>query len=91
MVQAGRQGRGRRLLARRVYVVVQGIVYIIGDLDLAGTSYVGGSVLAESSATVTTGVAGTCDIEHNITKVEDALDLIKYRSPQIVSWKEIPE
>jgi hypothetical protein len=68
-----------------------GIVYIIGDLDLAGTSYVGGSVLAESSATVTTGLAGTCDIEHNITKVQTALDLIKYRSPQIVSWKEIPE
>ena len=68
-----------------------GVVYVIGDLDLAGTSYVGGSVLAESSATVTTGLAGTCDIEHNITKVEDALDLIKYRSPQIVSWKEMPE
>jgi hypothetical protein len=66
-----------------------GIIYVMGDLDMAGTSYVGGAMLAESAATVDTTITGTADIEHNTTKVQAALDLIKYRSPRIVSWKEL--
>ena len=66
-----------------------GIIYVIGELDMAGTSLVSGAVLAESAATVDTLLTGTCDVEHNTTKIQNALDLIKYRSPQIVSWKEL--
>ena len=67
-----------------------GIIYVIGDLNLAGTAYVGGAVLAES-AVDTTDLTGTCDIEHNATKIQAALNDIKYRSPQVVSWKELQE
>jgi hypothetical protein len=66
-----------------------GIIYVIGELDMAGTAYASGAVLAESAATVDTTVTGTADIEHNSTKIQAALDIIKYRSPQVVSWKEL--
>jgi hypothetical protein len=66
-----------------------GIIYVIGELDMAGTAYVSGAILAESAATVDTTVTGTADIEHNTTKIQAALDIIKYRSPQVVSWKEL--
>jgi Tfp pilus assembly protein PilX len=68
-----------------------GIIYVIGELDMAGTAYVGGAILAESAATFDTDITGTADIEHSITKISVALDNIKYRSPQIVSWKELQE
>ncbi|HOU36446.1 MAG TPA: hypothetical protein PK562_04170 [Candidatus Omnitrophota bacterium] len=66
-----------------------GIIYVMGELDMAGTAIVGGAILAESSATVDTTLTGTCDVEHNTTKIQAALDLIKYRSPRVVSWKEL--
>lgn len=68
-----------------------GIIYVIGELRMAGTANIQGSVLAESAATVDTTLTGTCDIEHSYEKIASALDIIKYRSPQIVSWKELPE
>jgi len=66
-----------------------GIIYVIGELDMAGTSYVSGAMLAESAANVDTTVTGTADIAHNTTKIQFALDNVKYRSPRIVSWKEL--
>jgi len=66
-----------------------GIIYVIGTLDMAGTCNIQGAILAESAATVDTTVTGTADIEHNAAKITTALDNVQYRSPQIVSWKEM--
>jgi hypothetical protein len=66
-----------------------GIIYVMGELNMAGTALVRGAVLAESAASVDTTVTGTCDVEHSTVKISAALDLIKYRSPRVVSWKEL--
>jgi hypothetical protein len=71
-------------------IAFDGIIYVIGELDMAGTAQVSGAVLAESAATVDTTLTGTCDVEHNATKISSALDNIRFNSPQVVSWKEIP-
>jgi type II secretory pathway pseudopilin PulG len=66
-----------------------GIIYVIGELDMAGTAYVNGSILAESGANVDTTVTGTADIQHNRDKIAEALSVLAFRSPQVVSWKEL--
>ena len=71
------------------HINFDGIIYVIGELEMMGTAYVNGAVLAESAASVDTTLTGTCDIEHNATTINTALDNVRYRSPQVVSWKEM--
>ncbi|MCX7927116.1 MAG: hypothetical protein N2606_03150 [Candidatus Omnitrophica bacterium] len=66
-----------------------GVIYVMGELDMSGTSFVNGSILVESAANVDTTVSGTADIQHNYTKISQALDNIRFRSPRIVSWEEV--
>ena len=70
-------------------IIFDGIIYVIGKLDMAGTALISGAILAESAATVDTTLTGTCDVEHNSTKIQSALDLIATQSTQVVSWKEL--
>lgn len=63
-----------------------GILYVIGTLNMLGDSAINGTVFAESSADIGADLTGSCLVKHDSDKIGGAL--IPLSSKQIVSWQE---
>ncbi|KPK96931.1 MAG: hypothetical protein AMJ95_11690 [Omnitrophica WOR_2 bacterium SM23_72] len=66
-----------------------GIIYVIGELTITGTVTTYGAVLAESSTTVDTELAGNVEINYSVSDITDALSFVQYLTKEVVSWQEI--
>jgi hypothetical protein len=67
-----------------------GIIYVIGKLRIAGNPILNGSILAESDTEVVddTTLTGNPTLNYDPTAISNAMDLLKFISPEIVSWRE---
>lgn len=67
-----------------------GIIYVMGNLRMAGNPTIHGSVLVESETQLdTTVLTGNISINHNRAAVEGALNALNFSSSKIVSWEEL--
>ena len=67
-----------------------GIIYVIGKLRIAGNPVINGSVLAESDTEVVddTTLTGNPTLNYDPDAIANAMNLLKFISPEIVSWRE---
>lgn len=67
-----------------------GIIYVMGNLRMAGNPTIHGSVLVESETQLdTTVLTGNVTINHNRAAIEGALNALNFSSSKIVSWEEV--
>ncbi len=66
-----------------------GIIYVIGNLRMAGNAIINGTILAETSATIgDTEITGTVDITYDEDAIREAIEDISFIHPELVSWQD---
>lgn len=88
------QGSGILVVAGDAQItggLFDGIIYVIGELRISGNPIINGSILAESDTEVVvdTTLTGNPTLNYDPDAISNAMDLLKFISPEIVSWREI--
>jgi len=66
-----------------------GIIYVLGNLRMAGNPFIHGTILVEAEAEIDTELTGNVTVNHNRSAIEGALNRLNFSTSQIVSWEEV--
>ena len=67
-----------------------GIIWVVGNLDIGGNTVINGSIFVEGSATI--GITGTAEVSFDHSAIGDAFSdlgtLPELPEPVVLSWQE---